>query len=102
MKQKQSAKDLAFEKEREKFRKKIRALEHDVADLRVAYMQKENELRLVSSSLSQKEDWIRRLIEYTELSEEDMKTIIDKEKSIAKVTKMFGELGSAISDIYRM
>ena len=102
MKQKQSAKDLAFEKERARFRKKIRELEHEVADLRVAYMQKENELRVVSSQLSQKEDWIVRLLEYTELSEEDMKTIIDKEKSIAKVTKMFGGLGSAMSSIYRM
>lgn len=102
MKQKQSAKDLAFEKERTKFRKKIRELERDVADLKVAYMQKENELQIVSSKLYQKEDWIRRLLEYVELSEEDMKAIIDKEKSIAKVTKMFGELGSAISSIYRI
>lgn len=102
MKQKQSAKDLAFEKERVKFRKKIRELEHEINGLRMSYMQKENELRVVSGQLCQKEDWIRRLLEYTELSEEDMKTIIEKEKSIAKVTKMFGELGSAISSIYRM
>lgn len=99
---KQSAKDLAFEKERAKFRKKIRELDHEISDLRVAYMQKENELRVVSGRLSQKEDWIVRLLEYTELSEEDMRAIIDKEKSVAKVTKMFGELGSVMSSIYRM
>lgn len=102
MKQKQSAKDLAFEKERAKFRKKIRELEHEINGLKLSYMQKENELRVVSSQLSKKEDWIRRLLEYTELSEDDMKAIIDKEKSVAKVAKMFNELGSAISSIYRM
>lgn len=102
MKQKQSAKDLAFEKERAKFRKKIRELEREINGLKLSYMQKENELRAVNSQLSQKEDWIVRLLEYTELSEDDMKAIIDKEKSVAKIAKMFNELGSAISSIYRM
>ncbi len=102
MKQKQSSKDLAFEKERAKFRKKIRELEYEINSLKLLYMQKENELRVVNSKLSQKEDWIVRLLEYTELSEDDMKAIIDKEKSVAKVAKMFNELGSAISSIYRM
>ena len=102
MKQKQSAKDLAFEKERVKFRKKIRELEYEINGLKLSYMQKENELRVANSQLSQKEDWIRRLLEYTELSEDDMKAIIDKEKSVAKVAKMFNELESAISSIYKM
>lgn len=102
MKQKQSAKDLAFEKERAKFRKKIRELEHEINSLQLAVMQKDNELSIVRNELSQKEDWIRRLLEYTELSEEDMKAIIDKEKSVAKVVNMFGELGSVMSSIYRM
>ena len=102
MKQKQSAKDLAFEKERAKFRKKIRELEREINGLKLSYMQKENELRAVNSQLSQKEDWIVRLLEYTELSEDDMKAIIDKEKSVAKVANMFGELGGVISSIYRI
>lgn len=102
MKQKQSAKDLAFEKERAKFRKKIRDLEHEINNLKLLYMQKENELRVVNSKLSQKEDRIVRLLEYTELSEDDMKAIIDKEKSVAAVMKMFGELSGIFSSIYRM
>ena len=65
-------------------------------------MQKENELRVVSSQLSQKEDWIKRLLEYTELSEDDMRAIIDKEKSVAAVMKMLGELSGIFSSIYRM
>lgn len=96
------AKDIAFEKERAKYRKEIRALEHDISFLRVAVMQKDNELHLLQNELEQKSDWIRRLLEYTELSEDDMRTIIDKEKNKAAVMKMFGELSGVISGIYRM
>lgn len=99
---KMSAKDIAFEKERTKYRKEIRALEHDVSALRVSVMQKDNELHLLRSELEQKSDWIRRLLEYTELSEDDMRTIISKEKNTAAVMKMFGELSGVISEIYRM
>ena len=102
MKQKQSAKDIAFEKERAKFRKKIRELEHDLASIKCLVMQKDNELNILRGELSQKEDWIRRLLEYTEFSEKDMRAIIDKEKSHAQIMKMFGELGGVISSIYRM
>lgn len=99
---KMSSKDIAFEKERAKYRKEIRSLEYDVSALRVAVMQKDNELNLLRNELEQKSDWIRRLLEYTELSEEDMRTIIDKEKNKAAVMKMFGELSGVISGIYRM
>lgn len=102
MKQKQSAKDFAFEKERVKFRKKIRELEHEIKSLQLATMQKDTELSMVRNELLQKEDCVRRLLEYTELSEGDMRAIIDKEKSVATAMKMFGELGGIFSSIYRM
>lgn len=99
---KMSAKDISFEKERAEYRKEIRSLEYDVSALQVAVMQKDNELNLLRNELERKSDWIRRLLEYTELSEEDMRTIISKEKNTAAVMKMFGELSSVISGIYRM
>lgn len=102
MKQKQSAKDFAFEKERVKFRKKIRELEHEIKSLKLATMQKDTELSMVRNELLQKEDCVRRLLEYTELSEDDMRAIIDKEKSVAEVMKMLGELSGIFSSIYRM
>lgn len=102
MKNQKSAKDIAFEKERAKYRKKIRELESDISEFRLAIMQKDNELNVLRNELDQKKDWIRRLLEYTELSEEDMKAIINKEKSVAVAMKMFGELGSVMSGIYRI
>jgi len=47
---------------------------------------------IVNNQLSQKEDWIRCLLEYAELSEEDIKIIIDTDKIAAKTMKMFEEL----------
>lgn len=102
MEKPQSAKDKAFEKERAKYRKKIRELEHDITEFRLAVMQKDNELNILRNELEQKQDWIRRLLEYTELSKEDMKAIIDKKKSVATVMKRFGELSGVISSIYRI
>ena len=41
----------------------------------------------------QQEDWIRRLLEYTELSEEEMKKQIAAEKSKAEFVSRMNELG---------
>lgn len=98
---KKSAKDIAFEKEREKYRKKIRELERMNLDYQAALIQKENELNALRQQLMQKEDWINRLLEYTELSEEDMKTLLEKEKTKANVLKTFGELGGIMNRVYR-
>lgn len=98
---KKSAKDIAFEKEREKCRKKIRELERQVADYQLSLIQKENELNVLRQQIMQKEDWINRLLEYTELSEEDMKALLEKEKAKASVLKTFGELGGIMEKVYR-
>lgn len=70
--------------------------------MKVALSQKDNELNIFRNELLQKEDWIRRLLEYTELSEEEMKNLLDKEKTKAKVLEMIGELASIIPNAYRM
>ena len=90
-----------MEGERTKYRKKIRELERDINDYQLALMQKDNELNVLRSKLLQKEDWIERLLEYTELSEEDMKTLLDKEKTKAKVLGMLGELEGIMESVYR-
>ena len=93
MKEKTSAKDLAFDKERAKYRQKIRELEHDISTLKLEVVQKECEVNSLKDELQQKDDWIRRLLEYTELSEKDMKSIIEKEKVTAEMVNRFSEVG---------
>ncbi len=102
MERKKSAKDIAFGKERAKFLSEIRRLsdlvskqQQQIDGLSETVMEKDSVIR-------QQKDWIERLLEYTELSEEDMKKIIGKDKaesevvehlrSVAKVIGRFGFL----------
>lgn len=78
---KKSAKDIAFDKERAVFRKQIRELE--IRELRNLISQKETEM-------AEKDDWIRRLLDYTELSEDDLKKFIENEKIKAHIYDGFG------------
>lgn len=89
-----SAKDLAFDRERAKYGKRIKELEAKLE-------QKNNEicnLRIKASEAEAKceslQSWIDRLLEYTEMSEEDMKKIIQKDKDSAEImNRMNGLLG---------
>jgi chromosome segregation ATPase len=91
---KKSAKDLAFDKERAKYVKQIRELESKLKD-------KDNQIELLNhnyeqclAKVEQQEDWINRLLEYTEMTEEDMKNIIDKEKTSAEVLSKLSSMTS--------
>ena len=85
MKQQKSAKDIAFEKERAKFRSEIRNLQYQIMDivnqikeLNKVIFDRENELR-------QHKEWIDRLLEYTEMSKKDLQSLIKSEKDKAEI-----------------
>ena len=85
MKQQKSAKDIAFEKERAKFRSEIRSLQYQIMDmdnqikeLNEVIFDRENELR-------QQSEWIDRLLEYMEISKEDLQSLIKSEKDKAEI-----------------
>lgn len=87
MKRGKSAKDIAFENERAKFRKQIRELTNSLND-------KQKQIDALNESaaekdvlIAQQKEWIERLLEYTELSEEDMKRLIKKEKLTAQIVE---------------
>lgn len=90
---KKSAKDIAFEKERAKFRGEIRRLtdclnskQKQIDKLKEAVGEKD-------IIISQQKEWIERLLKYTELSEEDMKKLIKKEKKTAEIAEYFKIIG---------
>lgn len=100
---KKSAKDLAFDKERAKYNKRIRELESQLKEKDKVIASQNESIEMRSEELYRLRDWVRRLLEYTELSEDDMKKLIDKEKKSAEIvehmsnmTKMF----SKFSGIY--
>lgn len=50
----------------------------------------------LEESIRKKDDWICRLLEYTELTEEDMKNQIQKDKSVSEVINHMQEMNSMI------
>ena len=80
-----SAKDIAFDKEREKFRSEIRNLKYQIQ-----YRDKQIEelgetVRQREEELFKLNEWVERLLEYTEISKEDLKKLIESEKEKAEV-----------------
>lgn len=97
MERKKSAKDIAFDKERSKFRSEIRKLQYEnyskdaeILELKAILSQKENEIL-------EKDDWIHRLLNYMDMSEVDLKRFIEKEKMECTVIKNMYDLGKLFS-----
>lgn len=102
-KYKKSAKDIAFDKERAKFRSEIRNLTDSLNKSQKRIDELNETLREKDVVISQQKEWIGRLIEYTELSEDDMKSLIEKDKKTAEIVdnfrslqQVFGRFGSFI------
>ena len=86
MSTKKSPKDMAFEKERAKYRGQIRELEREIKDIKIEKIQLKEQLAELEQEIEGLKNWIERLLEYTELSEEDMKKIVMKDKLSAEIT----------------
>lgn len=100
-----SAKDLAFEKERQKYRKQLREYESLLKRKEVELSDVNEKLHDSENKCSELQEWIERLLEYTELSEEDMKRLIKKEKDTAEMMEhmsgIFGIMGMFSGRLYR-
>lgn len=93
--EKKTAKDLAFERERAKYRQQINELTREIQKKeKTIYnlIQKNAELE---ECIRQKEEWIERLLSYIELSKEEMQELVNKEQIAAEVmnqVKMLSDL----------
>lgn len=98
MKNKKSKKDLAFDKERAKYRHEISTLQREIKeDLREIEVLNRKIMEL-EENIRKKDEWIRRLLEYTELTEEDMRSQIQKDRSVSEVTSHMEEMNNIICD----
>ena len=73
MKNKKSAKDLAFDRERAKFRKEIRELERENASLSLTLTERNVEIQKADEEIRSLKDWVQRLLEYMDMPEEEMR-----------------------------
>lgn len=81
MKIEKSKKDIAFDKERVKYRHEINDLQRTISKQLVEISNLSKRISELEESVKQKDEWIHRLLEYTELSEEDMRKQIQKDKN---------------------
>lgn len=96
MENRKSKKDLAFDRERAKHRHEISALQREIKEnLREIEVLNQN-ISELEESIRRKDDWIQRLLEYTELTEEDMKNQIQKDRSVSEVINHMQEMNSMI------
>lgn len=100
-----SAKDLAFEKERVRLRREYNT---QIAELQKKVSEKDAELSQIKirlaeteSLLQEKEEWIERLLEYTDLPKEEIKELFEKEKSRADLAEKMGVLFGMVDGIAR-
>lgn len=104
MSMKKSAKDIAFDKECMKFRKRIRELEQENKNLRNQIEEEKEKNRELDKKIRELNEWIERLLQYTELSEDDMKKRIETENQeveIANSLHEFYEIMESFRDILR-
>ena len=85
MKKQKSAKDIAFEKERAKFRSEIRMLTDSLNDKQIQIDGLNETVREKDDVIRQQKEWIDRLLEYTEMSNEDLQALIESEKDKAEI-----------------
>lgn len=96
-----TAKDIAFDKERARLNKQIRELESllRTEQSEIIFLREQN--KQLSSERDSLNDWVRRLLEYMDLSEDEMRKIICKEKKeieffehITEMNRAFSRMGS--------
>ena len=100
MKKTKSAKDLAFDKERAKYRKEIRELNSLVSKQNINIDRVKQDINRKDMELAEKDEWIRRLLEYMDMSEEDMRKIIQKDKTMAEAAERLSDINKVVSRFF--
>lgn len=100
MKKTKSAKDLAFDKERAKYRKEIRELNSLVSRQSIDIDRLKQDIDRKDMELVEKNEWIRRLLEYMDMSEEDMRKIIQKDKTMSEVAERLSDINKMVSRFF--
>lgn len=90
--QNKSAKDIAFERERTKLQRQKREAEEQLKDKDIAIKSLTDKISELEYIIRQKDEWIERLLEYTELTKEDIKAMVEKDKATAETLKTFNSL----------
>lgn len=96
-----SAKDIAFDKERASFRSEIRNLKYQI-------QYRDKQIEELGETVRQREEeifklneWVERLLEYTEIPKEDLKKLIESEKEKTEVRERISTTIGIIGGVYK-
>ena len=96
MQKQKSKKGLAFDRERAKYRHEISDLQREIKENLCEIEVLNQKIFELEGSIRQKDEWIKRLLEYTELTEEDMRKQIQKDRSISEVINRMQKMNGII------
>ncbi len=82
-----------FEGKKIELEKQIKVLTARVSEQNKTISEQRGQIDALSSENQQLKEWIERLLEYTELSKEDIKAACEKDKKIASAMSVFGLFG---------
>lgn len=82
-----------FEGKKIELEKQIKTLTARVSEQNKTISEQKGQIDALSSENQQLKEWIERLLEYTELSKEDIKAACEKDKKIASAMSVFGLFG---------
>lgn len=83
-----SAKDLAFDRERLKYRKEINELKTLLKQKNIDIYEAKERASKLEIKCEELQDWVNRLLEYMDMSEEDIKKILQREKDTDEFIKL--------------
>lgn len=90
---KYEAAEKHFDKKRVEYEKKIKALTARVSEQNKIIAENQEQISTLVMENQRLNEWVERLLEYTELSKEDIKAACEKDKKIASAVSLFGFLG---------
>lgn len=88
-----------FEGKKIELEKQIKALTARVSEQNKTISEQRGQIDALSSENLQLKEWIERLLEYTELSKEDIKAACEKDKKIASAMSVFGLFGGGFGGL---
>lgn len=88
-----NAAEKHFEQKRIKMQKEIDRYKKNCIDLRIENGGLSYEIETLKEQTRQQQDWIDRLLEYTELEPSDIKKACEKDKKMLSLLDMFDVLG---------
>lgn len=81
-----------FEKKRVKYESEIRHLTDIVSEQNKIISKNEQQISALETENTQLKDWVERLLEYTELSKEDIKAVCEKDKRLGESLELLKSL----------